>query len=228
MPRKLLQHCVAASELFPPYRSLSNSLRSEIEVHPSRYNHFLKLSSHPLLFLLCPRRLSLLPHSLQIPRVSIVLIITIRIAVLCPVALFEHSTTSGILEFLGLFLGLFLVDTFFLPFGECLGRDRCEIAGELVAFGLEEVFEGEGVERGVGHQGLLGGALFLGLDDETRKVLVQMCTCCVAKEAKTRTQVVESACTCTCRLESKSAYISNAFCCSSLPPLGHTQNQPYF
>lgn len=108
---------------------------------------------------------------LQVPR--LVVIFVLRFILGGPLAALEQSTTCVVLGLAGLLLGGLLVQAVLLPLGEALGRDGCEVAGELVAFRFEEVFECEGLEWRLVQEGLFGGSLFLGLKDEATDLLAK-------------------------------------------------------
>ena len=145
--------------------------------------------------------LGLLAQLLQVPGVVVPFVVGIDIGLHSPVATLEHGTTS---RFLGLpcgLLGSLLVETLFLPLCETFGCDGGEGTGKLMPLGLEELFEGKGLERWLVHKRLLGRPLLLGLENEP----IAQCQWLRLKPRSAElqlTQVAEHACTCTCLLRS--------------------------
>lgn len=92
-----------------------------------------------LLLSLLVERLRLPAQSRQVERVRVV-IVGVRVVVVGPLAALKQGAASVVLGLAGLLLGGLFVDAVLFPLGKRLGRDGREGAGELVAFGLEEVF----------------------------------------------------------------------------------------
>lgn len=125
---------------------------------------FVEVDAQSQFFLALSGGFGLLSHGFQVP--AAVVVVGIAVVAVVPVALFEQGTTGGFLHLLSLLFGNLLVRTFLFPFLESLLVDRSKSTAELVAFRVEEVFEGESVEGRFVHESLFGGALFFCLEDE--------------------------------------------------------------
>lgn len=130
---------------------------------------------YPIFFLLGGYPFRLPPQFFHIPTISslafrlpttLILLAFILVIFILPSSLLKHRPPRCLLRLSRLLFRSLLVQALFLPLRKGLWGDGREYAGELVALGFEEVFEGEGFEGGFVEKGFFGGPLLFGFEDE--------------------------------------------------------------